>query len=110
VVVSPDPSVIKAIARLVKEASPPVPLEVARITSLKPLGMGDRVCVDTCSNLGLGKGCWWATPRAPCSWCMPSPWRPLCIPRPFRVNAGPVHAYIRVPGNRPSTGRIDRRR
>jgi 3-dehydroquinate synthase II len=83
VVVTDDPSVIKAIARLVKEASPKVDLEVARITQLKPLGMGDRVCVDTCSNWAWGKGCWWATPRGPCFWCTPNPWRtPMWPPAP----------------------------
>jgi 3-dehydroquinate synthase II len=101
VVVSPDPSVVKAIARLVKEASPPVPLEVARITTLKPLGMGDRVCVDTCSNLGLGEGM--LVGNASGSLFLvhaESLENPYVSPRPFRVNAGPVHAYIRVPGNK----------
>ena len=101
VVVSPDPSVIKAIARLVKEASPSLPLEVARITALRPLGMGDRVCVDTCSNLGLGEGM--LVGNASNSLFLvhaESLENPYVSPRPFRVNAGPVHAYIRVPGNR----------
>jgi 3-dehydroquinate synthase II len=101
VVVSPDPGVIKAIARLVKEASPPLPLEVARIVSLRPLGMGDRVCVDTCSNLGLGEGM--LVGNASNSLFLvhaESLENPYVAPRPFRVNAGPVHAYIRVPGNR----------
>jgi len=101
VVVSPDPGVIKAIARLVKEASPPVALEVARITALRPLGMGDRVCVDTCSNIGLGEGM--LVGNASNSLFLvhaESLENPYVAPRPFRVNAGPVHAYIRVPGNR----------
>lgn len=101
VVVSPDPSVIKAIARLVKEASPPLPLEAARITALKPLGMGDRVCVDTCSNLGLGEGMLVGNAaNALFLVHAESLENPYVAPRPFRVNAGPVHAYIRVPGNR----------
>ncbi len=94
VVASPDPSMVKAIARLVKEASPQVDLEVARITALKPLGMGDRVCVDTCSNLGLGEGM--LVGNASGSLFLV----PYVSPRPFRVNAGPVHAYIRVPGHK----------
>ena len=56
VVTDATPAMIKKIARLVKDASMPVTLTTARITYLKPLGMGDRVCVDTCSNLGLGEG------------------------------------------------------
>jgi 3-dehydroquinate synthase II len=101
VVASPDPSMVKAIARLVKEASPQVDLEVARITALKPLGMGDRVCVDTCSNLGLGEGM--LVGNASGSLFLvhaESLENPYVSPRPFRVNAGPVHAYIRVPGHK----------
>jgi 3-dehydroquinate synthase II len=101
VVVSSDPSAIKAIARLVKEAAPRADLEVARITGLKPLGMGDRVCVDTCSNLGLGEGM--LVGNASNSLFLvhaESLENPYVAPRPFRVNAGPVHAYIRVPGNK----------
>jgi 3-dehydroquinate synthase II len=101
VVMSSDPAVIKAIARLVKEASPQVDLEVARITVLKPLGMGDRVCVDTCSNLGLGEGMLVGnTSNSLFLVHAESLENPYVSPRPFRVNAGPVHAYIRVPGNR----------
>ena len=101
VVVSPDVAVIKAIARLVKETSPKVDLEVARITTLKPLGMGDRVCVDTCCNLGLGEGMLVGnTSNSLFLVHAESPENPYVSPRPFRVNAGPVHAYIRVPGNK----------
>lgn len=101
VVVSPDPSVVKAIARLVKEASPPVALEVARITLLKPLGMGDRVCVDTCSNMGLGEGMLVGNASGGLFLVhAESLENPYVAPRPFRVNAGPVHAYIRVPGGK----------
>jgi 3-dehydroquinate synthase II len=101
VVVSSDLAVIKAIARLIKESSPQVDLEVARITVLKPLGMGDRVCVDTCSNLGLGEGMLVGnTSNSLFLVHAESLENPYVAPRPFRVNAGPVHAYIRVPGNR----------
>ena len=56
VVTTASPAMIKKIARLVKDASPPVNLTTAKITRLQSLGMGDRVCVDTCSNLGPGEG------------------------------------------------------
>jgi 3-dehydroquinate synthase II len=61
--------------------------------------MGDRVCVDTCSNLGLGEGM--LVGNASNSLFLvhaESLENPYVAPRPFRVNAGPVHAYIRVPG------------
>jgi len=101
VVASRDPGVIKAVARLVKEASPPVALTVARITGLKPLGMGDRVCVDTCSNLGRGEGMLVGNSSGGLFLVhAESLENPYVAPRPFRVNAGPVHAYIRVPGGK----------
>jgi 3-dehydroquinate synthase II len=97
VVTTLEPKVIKAVARLVKEASPPVGLTAARITGLKPLGMGDRVCVDTCANMGLGEGMLVGNSSGGLFLVhAESLENPYVAPRPFRVNAGPVHAYIRV--------------
>jgi 3-dehydroquinate synthase II len=96
-----NPGVIKAIARLVKEASPPVELVAARITQVRPLGMGDRVCVDTCANMGLGEGMLVGNSSGGLFLVhAESLENPYVAPRPFRVNAGPVHAYIRVPEGR----------
>ena len=101
VVTGATPAMIKTIARLVKDASPPVALTTARITSLKPLGMGDRVCVDTCSNLGLGEGMLVGNSSGGLFLVhAESLENPYVAPRPFRVNAGPVHAYIRVTGDK----------
>jgi len=97
VVVSRSPGAIKAIARLVKEASPPVALNTARITRVQALGMGDRVCVDTCSNMGPGEGMLVGNSSGGLFLVhAESLENPYVAPRPFRVNAGPVHAYIRV--------------
>jgi 3-dehydroquinate synthase II len=101
VVATRSPGVIKAIARLVKEASPPVALTVARISRVQALGMGDRVCVDTCSNLGPGEGMLVGNSSGGLFLVhAESLENPYVAPRPFRVNAGPVHAYIRVPGGK----------
>jgi 3-dehydroquinate synthase II len=63
--------------------------------------MGDRVCVDTCSNLGLGEGMLVGNAAGALFLVhAESLENPYVAPRPFRVNAGPVHAYIRVPGNK----------
>jgi 3-dehydroquinate synthase II len=98
VVTSREPSVIKAIAKLVKETSAPVELTVARITRMRPLAMGDRVCVDTCSNLALGEGMLVGNSSGGLFLVHAETLEnPYVAPRPFRVNAGPVHAYIRVP-------------
>ena len=101
VVATAEAGVIKRIARLVKEASPPVPLSTARISRLRPLGLGDRVCVDTCANLGLGEGMLVGNSSAGLFLVhAESLENPYVAPRPFRVNAGPVHAYIRVTGDK----------
>jgi 3-dehydroquinate synthase II len=101
VVVSSSPGVVKDIARLVQEASPPVALAAARITFLRPVGMGDRVCVDTCTNMGPGEGMLVGNSSGGLFLVhAESLENPYVAPRPFRVNAGPVHSYIRVPGNK----------
>ncbi len=94
-------STLKAIARLIKEASVPVELTVGRITQVRPLGMGDRVCVDTCANMGLGEGMLVGNSSGGLFLVhAESLENPYVAPRPFRVNAGPVHAYIRVTGGK----------
>jgi len=96
-----SPAVVKEIARLVKDASPPLALTPAKITLLKPLGMGDRVCVDTCSNMGPGEGMLVGNSSGGLFLVhAESLENPYVAPRPFRVNAGPVHAYIRVTGDK----------
>lgn len=101
IVTAPELQEVKEILRLVKELSPPVELMAATVTGVKPLGMGDRVCVDTCSNLGLGEGMLVGNSSAALFLVhAESLDNPYVAARPFRVNAGPVHAYIRVPGGR----------
>jgi 3-dehydroquinate synthase II len=97
VVTSRDPGVIKEISRLVREASAPVSLVTAHITKVRALGMGDRVCVDTCTSMGLGEGMLVGNSSGGLFLVhAESLENPYVAPRPFRVNAGPVHAYIRV--------------
>jgi len=101
VVTEATPALIKAIARLVQEASPPQGLTTARISRLQSLGMGDRVCVDTCSNMGPGEGMLVGNSSGGLFLVhAESLENPYVAPRPFRVNAGPVHAYIRVTGDK----------
>jgi 3-dehydroquinate synthase II len=97
IVAAAGPSVIKEIARLVKAASSPVELATARIIRVQALGMGDRVCVDTCSNMPPGQGMLVGNSSGALFLVhAESLENPYVAPRPFRVNAGPVHAYIRV--------------
>jgi len=71
------------------------------VAAVKPLGMGDRVCVDTCTQMEPGQGMLVGNSSAALFLVhAESLENPYVAARPFRVNAGPVHAYIRVPENK----------
>lgn len=77
------------------------PLTVAEIKSIAPIGMGDRVCVDTCTAMKKGEGMLVGNSSSALFLIhSESVANPYVSPRPFRVNAGPVHAYTRVPGGK----------
>lgn len=71
------------------------------VAEILPLGIGDRVCVDTCTliegNRGMLVGNSSAGMFLVCAENIPNPY---VLPRPFRVNAGGVHSYCRLPGGR----------
>ncbi|MBU4318063.1 MAG: 3-dehydroquinate synthase II [Proteobacteria bacterium] len=74
------------------------PLSVAEIIAVTPIGMGDRVCVDTCTNMLPGQGMLVGNSSSALFLVhAESISNPYVAPRPFRVNAGAVHAYTRVP-------------
>lgn len=74
-----------------------IPLVKARITKVKPVGMGDRVCVDTASLMVPGEGMLIGSQSNGLFFVhSESEESPYVAARPFRVNAGAVHAYIRV--------------
>ncbi|MFZ2631721.1 MAG: 3-dehydroquinate synthase II [Desulfosalsimonadaceae bacterium] len=78
-----------------------IPLEIAEITEIRPLGMGDRVCVDTCTEMKIGEGMLVGNASSALFLVhAESVENPYVAPRPFRVNAGAVHAYTRVPGGK----------
>jgi 3-dehydroquinate synthase II len=89
------------IIKFIKGQHDQIPLQKAVVTQVKPLGMGDRVCIDTCTNMEPGQGMLIGNSSAALflvhSESLPNPY---VEPRPFRVNAGPVHAYIKTIGNR----------
>jgi 3-dehydroquinate synthase II len=72
-----------------------VELVPATVTMVKPVGMGDRVCIDTCSLMISGEGMLIGS-GANGFFLVHAETEesPYVAPRPFRVNAGPVHAYI----------------
>jgi 3-dehydroquinate synthase II len=93
---------IKKVAELVDEIeSENYQLKAATVTRVEPVGSGDRVCVDTCSIMNIGEGMLIGSYSKGLflvhSESMESEY---VASRPFRVNAGPVHAYIMTPGNK----------
>lgn len=91
-------SLIKSIISLVKSERERLDLEPVKIMEIKELGMGDRVCVDTCTNMNLGEGILVGnTSSAFFLVHAESVENPYVAPRPFRVNAGGVHAYVLLP-------------
>ncbi|MFH1861136.1 MAG: 3-dehydroquinate synthase II [bacterium] len=96
-----DLNEIKKCANMIKDMSPAVTLSKARITKVEPLGMGDRVCIDTCTNMKLGEGMLIGNSSGAMFLVhSESIENPYVAQRPFRVNAGGVHAYVLVPGNK----------
>ncbi len=91
-------SEIKKVAKFLSELNK-VKFEIinAEITQIKEVGMGDRVCVDTCSMLNVGEGMLIGSQSNGFflvhSETIESPY---VATRPFRVNAGAVHSYIMV--------------
>jgi 3-dehydroquinate synthase II len=90
-----DPGVVARVAELVKGRAARLDLVPFIVTAVRPAGMGDRVCVDTCSLLADGEGMLVGnTSSAFLLVHAETLENPYVAPRPFRVNAGAVHAYV----------------
>jgi 3-dehydroquinate synthase II len=93
-----DPATVRAVAQRMKAATGQVGLVPFTVMKITPVGMGDRVCVDTCSMLEDGQGMLMGnTSSAMLLVHAETLENPYVAPRPFRVNAGAVHAYILLP-------------
>jgi len=96
-----DMSEIKKTASALRAASDKVPLAEVEITDIKAVGMGDRVCVDTCTNMLPGQGMLIGNSSSAMFLVhSESIDNPYVAARPFRVNAGAVHAYVHVTGGK----------
>jgi len=94
-----DPNTLRHIVSSLKTESEKIELSLARVKRINPLGLGDRVCVDTCSSMTMGEGMLVGnSSQALFLIHSESVENPFINPRPFRVNAGPVHAYVRLAG------------
>lgn len=95
---SHQPDEIRQTYDLIHGQSTQVPLSIAKVTSVKPIGTGARVCVDTSEILQPGEGLLTGASS-----------QGLFLiegeihtndhvnARPFRVNAGPVSLYVYAP-------------
>ncbi len=95
-----DTSEIKRTVQIAEIAGvEPLSLIPAKITRVKVVGMGDRVCIDTCSLLSKGEGMLIGSQSNGLFLVHgETEESPYVASRPFRVNAGAVHAYVYVSG------------
>ncbi len=85
--------------RIMRSLQTALQLEPAKVLSVKPLGSGVRVCVDTCELMYPGEGMLVGSQSAGLFLVEAEVHRnPHVDPRPFRVNAGPISSYILSPG------------
>lgn len=83
----------KAVA-VVKKESARIPLVTAKITSIKQIGTGARVCVDTCDLMQQGEGILVGSQSAGMFLIEAEVHEnPYVQSRPFRVNAGSLPLY-----------------
>ncbi len=96
-----DVNEIKKTAEIVQGVGEAVPLVAATVTVVRQLGMGDRSCLDTCTQMTLGEGMLVGNTASGFFLVhSESIDNPYVAARPFRVNAGAVHAYTLTPGGK----------
>jgi len=97
-----DSTEVTALARLLEEgAGLSIALDAVEVTSIRQVGLGDRVCVDTASMMADGEGILVGSQASRLVLVQAETVESGYVAaRPFRVNAGPVHAYTLVPGGK----------
>ncbi len=96
-----DVNEIKKCAELIHSIGEKIQLVTATVTNIKQLGMGDRSCLDTCTQMSLGEGMLVGNTASGFFLVhSESIDNPYVASRPFRVNAGAVHAYTLAPGGK----------
>ena len=96
-----DPIKVREIINEINQDYERFDLAELRIDAVVPVGMGDRVCIDTCTMMKPGEGALVGnSTQALFLVHSESIENPYVSPRPFRVNAGPVHAYVMAPGGK----------
>ncbi len=96
-----SPAVVKEITNFAKGIGSQVALKEFTIKDVQKVSMGDRVCIDTITDMKLGEGMLIGNySNAFFLVHSESVENPYVEPRPFRVNAGAVHAYILMPNGK----------
>ncbi len=96
-----DLNEIKKVSGVIKETVEKVELVKAKVVNIVSVGMGDRVAVDTTSLFKRGEGMLVGNSSAGMIFVhAETEESPYVASRPFRVNAGAVHMYTRVPGGK----------
>lgn len=92
---------LKSIVAQCKIAQKPEHLLRAKITRVQPVGLAHRVCLDTMTLMHKGQGMLVGNSSAFTFLVhAETEHNEYVASRPFRVNAGAVHAYIRLPHDR----------
>lgn len=90
-----DPGLLRELLGTLRAPCDTIDLCTFRVTRVSSLGMGDRVCIDTCTLMEPGMGGLVGNSSKGLflmhSECLENPY---VSPRPFRINAGAVHAYV----------------
>lgn len=94
---------LKDVITELRRAQGHYPLQTALITKIQNVGLGHRVCVDTLSLFQKGQGMLVGNSSAFTFLVhAETEHNEYVAARPFRVNAGAVHAYVCLPGDRTS--------
>ena len=89
-----DPNELAKTSTMLNKQTPKIELVTAKITSVKQIGTGARVCVDTCDLMAPGEGILVGCQSAGFFLVEAEVHEnPYVQPRPFRVNAGPASQY-----------------
>ena len=94
-----DPDDIESATKLMDPSD--LNISKLKIEEVREVGVGERVCIDTASILGMGEGILVGS-RSNFLFLIhnESQGSSFTSPRPFRVNAGAVYCYTLVPGRK----------
>lgn len=94
-----DPDDVEAVTKLMAPSG--LNISILKVQEVKDAGIGERVCLDTASILGMGEGVLVGS-RSNFLFLIhnESQGSSFTSPRPFRVNAGAVYCYTLVPGKK----------